>query len=205
MMLGLLLARAGLHVTVLEKHRDFLRDFRGDTIHPSTLQLLHERLVRRWRVHVETMTDQHRHSPFAGELARLSDETALARTRLPGHEHHPSLARHRPRHLLCDQLAFVDPAHERPVHERRDEAQADRDVEARPLRRGRLAPDRVERDPDPEAADREREPRAHQDEQQALDLMVAMALGIHLMGLRSPSARCARRFAALASRSCLRS
>ena len=42
MMLGLLLARAGLHVTVLEKHRDFLRDFRGDTIHPSTLQLLHE-------------------------------------------------------------------------------------------------------------------------------------------------------------------
>src|SRR4051812_33040311 len=42
MMLGLLLARAGLDVVVLEKHRDFLRDFRGDTIHPSTLQLLHE-------------------------------------------------------------------------------------------------------------------------------------------------------------------
>jgi 2-polyprenyl-6-methoxyphenol hydroxylase-like FAD-dependent oxidoreductase len=42
MMLGLLLARAGLRVTVLEKHRDFLRDFRGDTIHPSTLQVLHE-------------------------------------------------------------------------------------------------------------------------------------------------------------------
>ena len=42
MMLGLLLARAGLRVTVLEKHRDFLRDFRGDTIHPSTLELLHE-------------------------------------------------------------------------------------------------------------------------------------------------------------------
>jgi 2-polyprenyl-6-methoxyphenol hydroxylase-like FAD-dependent oxidoreductase len=42
MMLGLLLARAGLRVTVLEKHADFLRDFRGDTIHPSTLQLLHE-------------------------------------------------------------------------------------------------------------------------------------------------------------------
>jgi len=41
-MLGLLLARAGLRVTVLEKHRDFLRDFRGDTIHPSTLELLHE-------------------------------------------------------------------------------------------------------------------------------------------------------------------
>ncbi len=42
MMLGLLLARAGVRVTVLEKHKDFFRDFRGDTIHPSTLELLHE-------------------------------------------------------------------------------------------------------------------------------------------------------------------
>jgi 2-polyprenyl-6-methoxyphenol hydroxylase-like FAD-dependent oxidoreductase len=42
MMLGLLLARAGIRVAVLEKHRDFLRDFRGDTIHPSTLEVLHE-------------------------------------------------------------------------------------------------------------------------------------------------------------------
>jgi len=42
MMLGLLLARAGIEVTVLEKHKDFFRDFRGDTIHPSTLQLMHE-------------------------------------------------------------------------------------------------------------------------------------------------------------------
>jgi 2-polyprenyl-6-methoxyphenol hydroxylase-like FAD-dependent oxidoreductase len=42
MMLGLLLARAGTDVTVLEKHADFFRDFRGDTIHPSTLQLMHE-------------------------------------------------------------------------------------------------------------------------------------------------------------------
>jgi 2-polyprenyl-6-methoxyphenol hydroxylase-like FAD-dependent oxidoreductase len=42
MMLGLLLARAGVGVIVLEKHGDFLRDFRGDTIHPSTLELLHE-------------------------------------------------------------------------------------------------------------------------------------------------------------------
>lgn len=41
-MLGFLLARAGVDVTVLEKHKDFFRDFRGDTIHPSTLQLLHE-------------------------------------------------------------------------------------------------------------------------------------------------------------------
>lgn len=42
MMLGLLLARAGVGVLVLEKHADFLRDFRGDTIHPSTLEVLYE-------------------------------------------------------------------------------------------------------------------------------------------------------------------
>ncbi|VDC33942.1 FAD-dependent oxidoreductase [Pseudogemmobacter humi] len=42
MMAGLLLARAGCRVAVLEKHRDFLHDFRGDTIHPSTLQLMDE-------------------------------------------------------------------------------------------------------------------------------------------------------------------
>lgn len=42
MMLGLLLARAGVDVVVLEKHADFLRDFRGDTLHPSTLEVFHE-------------------------------------------------------------------------------------------------------------------------------------------------------------------
>ena len=42
MMLGFLLARAGIDVVVLEKHADFLRDFRGDTVHPSTLQVMHE-------------------------------------------------------------------------------------------------------------------------------------------------------------------
>ncbi|MBT9370769.1 FAD-dependent oxidoreductase [Rhizobium sp. CSW-27] len=42
LMLGLLLARAGVDVTVIEKHGDFLRDFRGDTIHPSTLEVIHE-------------------------------------------------------------------------------------------------------------------------------------------------------------------
>src|ERR1041384_4318580 len=42
MMLGVLLARAGIPVVVLEKHADFLRDFRGDTVHPSTLELMHE-------------------------------------------------------------------------------------------------------------------------------------------------------------------
>src|SRR6516164_10462626 len=42
MMLALLLARAGIAVLVLEKHGDFLRDFRGDTIHPSTLEVMYE-------------------------------------------------------------------------------------------------------------------------------------------------------------------
>src|SRR5579872_3641684 len=42
MMLGFLLARAGVPVVVLEKHKDFLRDFRGDTVHPSTLEMIWE-------------------------------------------------------------------------------------------------------------------------------------------------------------------
>jgi 2-polyprenyl-6-methoxyphenol hydroxylase-like FAD-dependent oxidoreductase len=42
MMLGYLLARAGVAVTVLEKHNDFFRDFRGDTVHPSTLEVMYE-------------------------------------------------------------------------------------------------------------------------------------------------------------------
>src|SRR5471030_1556609 len=41
-MLSFLLARAGVKVMVLEKHKDFFRDFRGDTIHPSTLELMSE-------------------------------------------------------------------------------------------------------------------------------------------------------------------
>ena len=42
MMLGYLLAKQGVAVTVLEKHEDFFRDFRGDTVHPSTLEVLKE-------------------------------------------------------------------------------------------------------------------------------------------------------------------
>ncbi|MGC1620232.1 MAG: FAD-dependent monooxygenase, partial [Candidatus Acidiferrum sp.] len=42
MMLGFLFARMGVDAVVLEKHADFLRDFRGDTIHPSTLQIMYE-------------------------------------------------------------------------------------------------------------------------------------------------------------------
>src|SRR5215204_6449459 len=42
MMLGYLLGRAGVDVVMLEKHADFFRDFRGDTVHPSTLQVMDE-------------------------------------------------------------------------------------------------------------------------------------------------------------------
>ena len=41
-MLGLMLAREGVDVLVLEKHEDFLRDFRGDTLHPSTMEIMDE-------------------------------------------------------------------------------------------------------------------------------------------------------------------
>ena len=58
MMLGLLLARAGVPVTVLEKHADFFRDFRGDTVHPSTMEILSElglleRFLRRPHTRIE--------------------------------------------------------------------------------------------------------------------------------------------------------
>lgn len=61
MVAGLLFARAGVQVTILEKHADFLRDFRGDTVHPSTLELFHEigllgELLALPHARVDTMT-----------------------------------------------------------------------------------------------------------------------------------------------------
>jgi 2-polyprenyl-6-methoxyphenol hydroxylase-like FAD-dependent oxidoreductase len=63
MMLGFLLARAGVDVVVLEKHADFLRDFRGDTIHPSTLEVMYElglldRFLQRPHQRVPQLTGQ---------------------------------------------------------------------------------------------------------------------------------------------------
>ncbi|MEU8587272.1 FAD-dependent oxidoreductase [Streptomyces sp. NPDC048664] len=79
MVLGLLLARAGVRVTVLEKHGDFLRDFRGDTVHPSTLALLDDlgladRFARLPQRRVTTLQ-----LPLGrdGELATVSDIGAL--------------------------------------------------------------------------------------------------------------------------------
>jgi 2-polyprenyl-6-methoxyphenol hydroxylase-like FAD-dependent oxidoreductase len=62
-MLGYLLARAGVDVVVLEKHADFFRDFRGDTVHPSTLELMHElglldEFLKLPHQKVETLTGQ---------------------------------------------------------------------------------------------------------------------------------------------------
>jgi 2-polyprenyl-6-methoxyphenol hydroxylase-like FAD-dependent oxidoreductase len=73
MIAGLLFARAGIETVVLEKHKDFLRDFRGDTIHPSTLQLFHElglldALLQRDHVKVEQLSGR-----VAGETLPVAD------------------------------------------------------------------------------------------------------------------------------------
>lgn len=77
MLTGYLLARAGLEVVVLEKHGDFNRDFRGDTIHPSTLELMHELGLLD-----EFLKLPHQEMPrlsgmFNGHLTRLADFTGL--------------------------------------------------------------------------------------------------------------------------------
>jgi 2-polyprenyl-6-methoxyphenol hydroxylase-like FAD-dependent oxidoreductase len=72
MMLGFLLARAGVSVVVLEKHGDFLRDFRGDTVHPSTLTVMHELGLLD-----EFLTlPHHRISKFAGSFGNQRVEIA---------------------------------------------------------------------------------------------------------------------------------
>ncbi|HEY0208517.1 FAD-dependent oxidoreductase [Acerihabitans sp.] len=77
LMLGYLLARAGIAVTVLEKHADFLRDFRGDTIHPSTLEIMY---------HLDLLTDflalphqrvEKLRGEFRGETVTLADFSRL--------------------------------------------------------------------------------------------------------------------------------
>ena len=78
LMLGLLLARAGVDVVVLEKHADFLRDFRGDTIHPSTLDVMADLgLLKRFldlpHQEVETLTGFVEDEPFRiADFRRLS-------------------------------------------------------------------------------------------------------------------------------------
>ncbi|WNO52508.1 FAD-dependent oxidoreductase [Stakelama saccharophila] len=78
MIAGLLFARAGVRTTVLEKHADFLRDFRGDTVHPSTLTVFHElglldELLDRPHQRVDRIGGR-----IAGEQLRIVDFTHLA-------------------------------------------------------------------------------------------------------------------------------
>jgi 2-polyprenyl-6-methoxyphenol hydroxylase-like FAD-dependent oxidoreductase len=78
--LGYLLARAGIEVLVLEKHADFLRDFRGDTVHPSTLETMHELGI------LEELLQQP-HQRLAKVRGRIGDAQILLNdmTRLPTH------------------------------------------------------------------------------------------------------------------------
>src|SRR5947208_92834 len=73
MMLGLLLARAGIRVAVLEKHRDFLRDFRGDTIHPSTLEVLHELGLLEEFLRLPHQEVRELRAQFGGTLVPVAD------------------------------------------------------------------------------------------------------------------------------------
>ena len=77
MMLGFLLARTGVDVVVLEKHADFLRDFRGDTIHPSTLEVMYElglldEFLKRPHQEVRQLAGQ-----IGGETVAIADFTHL--------------------------------------------------------------------------------------------------------------------------------
>jgi len=93
-MLGYLLARAGVRVLVLEKHADFLRDFRGDTIHPSTLELLAELgLLERF------LALPH------DEVTELAVEIEATRYRVADFTHLP--VRH-PRLVFLPQWHFLD-------------------------------------------------------------------------------------------------
>jgi 2-polyprenyl-6-methoxyphenol hydroxylase-like FAD-dependent oxidoreductase len=80
MMLGFLLARAGVKVVLLEKHQDFLRDFRGDTIHPSTLELMHELGFLDEFLKLPHKKVQHMRAVVGGVSVQLADFAHL-----PGH------------------------------------------------------------------------------------------------------------------------
>ncbi len=113
MILGLLLARAGVRVTVLEKHADFLRDFRGDTVHASTLAVLDELgLGARFAVLPQRRVDRARLQLDAGTV-QVGDLG-----RLPGPHRHIALV---PQWDFLDLLA--DAAAEEPTFTLRREAE----------------------------------------------------------------------------------
>lgn len=73
MMLGYLLGRAGIDVVVLEKHPDFFRDFRGDTVHPSTLQVMDELGLIEGFLKLPHQRLQKMEGMFGGETVRIAD------------------------------------------------------------------------------------------------------------------------------------
>src|SRR6185312_8031338 len=77
MMLGYLLVRAGIDVVVLEKHADFFRDFRGDTVHPSTLQVMHELGLINGLLKLPHQRLQKLDGMFGGNMVRIADLSRL--------------------------------------------------------------------------------------------------------------------------------
>jgi 2-polyprenyl-6-methoxyphenol hydroxylase-like FAD-dependent oxidoreductase len=77
MMLGYLLGRAGIDVVVLEKHADFFRDFRGDTVHPSTLQVMDELGLIDGFLKLPHQRLQKMDGMFGGEAVRIADLSRL--------------------------------------------------------------------------------------------------------------------------------
>ena len=77
MMLGFLLARMGVDVVVLEKHADFLRDFRGDTIHPSTLEIMYELGILNDFLKRPHQEARHLAGQIGNDTVRLADFTHL--------------------------------------------------------------------------------------------------------------------------------
>jgi 2-polyprenyl-6-methoxyphenol hydroxylase-like FAD-dependent oxidoreductase len=77
MMLGFLLARMGVRVVILEKHADFLRDFRGDTIHPSTLELMYELSLLEDFLKLPHQEERELSAKIAGEMLKFADFTHL--------------------------------------------------------------------------------------------------------------------------------
>lgn len=82
MMLGYLLGRAGVDVVVLEKHADFFRDFRGDTVHPSTLQVMDELGLIDGFLKLPHQRLQKMDGMFGGEQVRIADLSRL-KTKYP--------------------------------------------------------------------------------------------------------------------------
>src|ERR1700742_4010467 len=77
MMVGFLLARAGVKVLVLEKHKDFFRDFRGDTIHPSTIQIMDDLGLLDAFLKVPHQEVKTLYAVFNGEEVQVADFTHL--------------------------------------------------------------------------------------------------------------------------------